>query len=961
MPSFPPASLVRAREREWVVLPSDNPDLLMLRPLGGSESGLTGIYLPLGLEAIEPAVFPLPNPTQAGDHTAARLLRDAARLSFRSGAGPFRSLGRVSVRPRPYQLVPLLTALRLDPVRLLVADDVGIGKTIEGALIARELLDRGEALRLAVICPPHLCDQWQRELAEKFHIEAVVVRSGTAARLERNLPPGDVSLFKHYRHLVVSVDYAKAERRRELFALDCPDLVIVDEAHTCARPAGRSVSQQQRHELLVKLAANPTRHLIMLTATPHSGIEDSFRSLLGLLNPKFVELDLAATTETQREQLAKQFVQRRRADVKRWLGEDTPFPDRDPDEVAYSLSPEYKKLFEDVYDFAQEIVRSGETLSGFKRRVRYWTALALLRCVMSSPAAAETALQARVERLTTDETDGADEVLFAGYVYDAIEETANDTAPAHVVDEGEVTLGESERNRLRSFARRAAALKGEADKKVETAAAEVDKLLKAGFSPILYCRYIATAEYVAEELNKRLGRKHKDCRIIAVTGADPEDVREARVAELSESPRRVLVATDCLSEGINLQEAFNAVIHYDLPWNPNRLEQREGRVDRYGQRAPQVKATLLYGRDNPIDGAVLDVLIRKAVAIRRALGVAVPVPMDSETVVEVVLKSLFVHGSAETQLSLLDQSDFTLESVHGEWDRAVEREKESRTRFAQRGIHPDEVAQELRETDAALGDPAAVERFVRHACQRLNAPLTPVTERGKPIEGVWLFNPANMPLAIKERVGQKPLRIAFAHDRPTPEGVTLIGRSSALTAALADYLLDTALDSAFPDPPAARCGLIRTRAVSKRTTLVILRARFLLESAKGEAQTLAEELVVCGFRGRPEAMPAPTATGMEAQVDWLTEEEAVQLLETAEPTANVTPDEHRRLLAESVVWLESLTPKFELLAHERAEKLLASHRRVRKITREGRVTVKPHLPVDVLGVYVLMPVPKGVK
>src|SRR6185295_9091715 len=110
----------------------------------------------------------------------------------RSGAGPFRSLGRISVRPRPFQIVPLLMALRLDPVRLLIADDVGIGKTIEAGLIARELLDRGDALRLCVLCPPHLCDQWQRELAEKFAIDAVVVRAGTLAQLERGLPPGDV-------------------------------------------------------------------------------------------------------------------------------------------------------------------------------------------------------------------------------------------------------------------------------------------------------------------------------------------------------------------------------------------------------------------------------------------------------------------------------------------------------------------------------------------------------------------------------------------------------------------------------------------------------------------------------------------------------------------------------------------------------------------------------------------------
>src|SRR5581483_10418027 len=110
-----------------------------------------------------------------GDHRSCRLLRDAVRLGFRSSAGPFRSFGRIAVDPRPYQLVPLLMALRLDPVRLLIADDVGIGKTIEACLIARELLDRAEIRRLAVLCPPQLAEQWQRELAAKFHIDAELV------------------------------------------------------------------------------------------------------------------------------------------------------------------------------------------------------------------------------------------------------------------------------------------------------------------------------------------------------------------------------------------------------------------------------------------------------------------------------------------------------------------------------------------------------------------------------------------------------------------------------------------------------------------------------------------------------------------------------------------------------------------------------------------------------------------
>lgn len=143
------------------------------------------------LAAIEPvtsASFPLPAAADVGDFSSGRLLHEVARLSIRAAAGPFRSFARIVVEPRPYQLVPLMMALKLAPVRLLIADDVGIGKTVEAALIARELLDRGEIQRLAVLCPPHLAEQWQQELAEKFHIEAELVLSSTIQRWSATCP-----------------------------------------------------------------------------------------------------------------------------------------------------------------------------------------------------------------------------------------------------------------------------------------------------------------------------------------------------------------------------------------------------------------------------------------------------------------------------------------------------------------------------------------------------------------------------------------------------------------------------------------------------------------------------------------------------------------------------------------------------------------------------------------------------
>lgn len=937
-----PGSIVTCRSRQWVVLPSENQDVIRLRPLSGNEDEITGIYQQLlqeKLENIQSATFPLPQANSVQDHAAALLLMDAARLLLRSGAGPFRCLGRLSLRPRPYQLVPLLMALKLETVKLLVADDVGIGKTIEAGLIARELLDRGEVKRIAVLCPPHLCDQWQQELSEKFHIDAVVVRSGTASKLERNIPNND-SVFSYYRHLIVSLDYAKAERRRASFITHCPDLVIVDEAHTCARPNKTTTSQQQRHQLITEIAQKQEQHLLLLTATPHSGIEESFLSLLGLLKPEFEHFNLNSLTDKQRDHLANHFVQRRRADVKLWLGNETPFPERESSEESYKLSKEYKELFDEVYDFARGLVKTTTAdMSHAQRRGRYWSALALIRCVMSSPAAAIATLNRQVsksgERLVAD----LDEDLMSSYVHDPTEqEQAVDASPTLVIEQGQQSYKDADKRKLKAFVQSAEKLQGGKDQKLQSCIATVESLLKDEMNPIVWCRYIATANYVADALRQKLEKKGSQIRVIAITGELSEDERETRLEELKSYPQRVLVATDCLSEGVNLQTHFSAVIHYDLPWNPNRLEQREGRIDRYGQTATKVKACLLYGRDNPVDGAVLDVLIRKAVQIHKSLGITVPVPMESTTVAEAVFKSLFEHTTEVIQLSLFEfQEESAVDKVHKNWDNAVEREKTNRTRFAQRAIKPEQVEQELIDSDQILGNEQDVERFVLSACLRISCSLI------KKKQGWLLSQPPDF---LKSTLGDKSRLLSFT--TPTLEGVEYVGRNHPLVEGLARYILEDAL-SHSTEPIAARCGFTTTNAVQKRTTLLLVRLRHLLDSSKRTTETrnttslLAEECAVIGFTGSP------------SSPSWLTQLEATSLLQQAKPVSDVTKAIKQVEISELLQRLEELQPDLEKFARERAEELLQSHRRVRTMTQEGRIRVTPQLPMDVLGIFILQP------
>ncbi|MBE9233466.1 DEAD/DEAH box helicase [Cuspidothrix issatschenkoi LEGE 03284] len=950
--NYTPGSMVACRSRQWVILPDENPDLIRLRPLSGNEEEIIGIFRNLNLETLEATTFPHPTADNIKDHSTALLLMDAARHLLRSGAGPFRCLGRLSLRPRPYQLVPLLMALRLETVRLLIADDVGIGKTIEAGLIVRELLDRGEIARIAILCPPHLCDQWQQELREKFHIDAVVIRSGTASKLERAIPNGS-HIFSYYRHIIVSLDYAKSERRKASFIAHCPDFVIVDEAHTCTRSSNKGTSQQQRHQLINETAEKTSRHLLLLTATPHSGIEESFLSLLGLLKPEFANLTLDTLTETERDNLAGHFIQRRRADVKLWLGNETPFPERQSDEEPYKLSKEYKELFEEVYNFARGLVKTTTVdMTYAQRRGRYWSALALIRCVMSSPAAAIATLNRSLSRelgemrelgVGSRESETTNYELFSSYVYDPTDlEQAVDAAPTVVIEQGQQSYGEGDKRKLRSFIQVAEKLQGNKDQKLQTCTIYVQNLLANNHHPIIWCRYIATANYVAENLRQKLEKKGSQVRVIAITGEQSEDEREIRLNELKSYPQRILVATDCLSEGINLQSHFSAVIHYDLPWNPNRLEQREGRIDRYGQIATQVKSCLLYGQDNPVDGAVLEVLIRKAVQIHKTLGITVPVPMDSTTVSEAVFKSLFDKSTDAQQLSLLDLLDdeSAVEQVHKQWDKAVEREKISRTRFAQRGIKPTEVEQELLESDEILGSEKDVERFVKNACEKLNCGLI-----GK--KQGWLL--PSIPSFLQPVLGNEKRLITFT--TPAPFEVEYIGRNHPLVEGLARHILEVALLN-HQNNLVARCGFTITDTVSKRTTLLLLRLRHLLKqkvshrqlseseiSRKRNYELLGEECVVIGF------------TGLPSNPVWLEPQEAKALLEQANSVRDaINPKQEIEDFLNS---FDELTADLEKFAKERSLSLSQSHQRVRAITQENRVQVIPQLPMDLLGVYIL--------
>lgn len=937
-----PGTLIRSRGREWVVLPDSNEELLLARPIGGLDEEIVGI-MP-AVEPVESATFPTPTREDIGDFRSGQLLREAARLSTRAAAGPFRSFARIAVEPRPYQLVPLMMALKLDPVRLLIADDVGIGKTVEAVLVARELLDRGEIQRLAVLCPPHLAEQWQKELAEKFHIEAELVLSSTIQRLERNLPIG-VSVFDRHRFVVVSTDFIKSDRRAADFEHKCPEFVIVDEAHGCTLAGGVGRGRQQRFELIRKIAARPDRHVVLVTATPHSGNEGAFRSLLGLLDEEFFDLP-ADIDRTEREgirrKLARHLVQRRRADIRHYLETDTSFPSRLDKEQTYSFSKEYRELFDDIVKFAREFVTEGGS-DKRRRRVRYWSALALLRCFSSSPAAAVATLRSRaaVDEAADDEVEeiGRRTVLDQD---DADDVTAIDLSPGAGTEGDTVGDAEASRRKLLAFARRAESLAGDLDSKLQGAIKEVKALLKAGFQPIVFCRFVDTADYVARNLRDALPAK---VRVESVTGLLPPSERESRIETLvKEGGEYVLVCTDCLSEGVNLQQAFNSILHYDLCWNPTRHEQREGRVDRFGQDKPEVRVITYYGKDNPIDGVILDVLIRKHKSIKSDLGVTVAVPGSSEQIAETLFEGALFRQMTRTgaRQQFLDFGEEEVEQVtafHAEWDNARQKEKASRSRFAQHALDKDSVAAELRSVRDAIGRGDDVARFVRTVFQAAGIPV----EESGPTVSVNVSN--ETPRALRQAMGRDDSFVG-RFDLPLQEGELYLGRTSPIVEGLASWTLDQALDPAARDarPVASRCGVVSTSFVKVRTVLVIARFRFHLKvSGTGSETILCEEIV-------------PLAcNGSGANLQWLSAEESERLL-TARPEQNLIATAIEQQAGLLIGALSAIQESLASVANERAAAQLQAHERVREASKtKGRVSIEPVLPVDILGAYVLLP------
>lgn len=915
--SFSPGDLVLARGREWVALPAPRPGILALRPLSGNENDVVILDPELEIASVAAARFDLPDDARSTVQAKAALLADALRLTLRRGAGPFRSAAQLAFEPRTYQLVPLLMALRLQVPRLLIADDVGIGKTIEAGLILRELMDRGEVDAFSVLCPPHLVDQWIIELKDRFGIDAVPVTSGTAARLERNLPLAQ-TLFDAYPFTVVSLDYIKAEKRREGFARACPDFVIVDEAHACV---GTHKGKQQRFDLLQGLAKDPERRIVMLTATPHSGDEEAFARLLSLIDQEFASVDF--DNARYRERLARHLVQRRRVDlIEGDWDENRSFPKHETTEFPYRLSADHLAFQESAIDYCLEVVsKAGDQKKD--QRLAFWGTLALMRCVGSSPAAALSALRNRA----SNEAERLEPQI---YDEDGDDEDAVDVEPNTIFANDPA---------LHALLDQASSLSVAKDPKLDALVSALKPLIKAGANPVVFCRYLATAEHVKNGLRKAFPK----LTIEAVTGELTPDERRDRVSEMTiedgeKDIQRILVATDCLSEGINLQQLFDTVVHYDLSWNPTRHQQREGRVDRFGQPAELVRSIMMFSPDSAIDGAVLDVILRKAEEIRKATGVTVPLPDERGPVTDALMAAMMLRRGGHKQLTFDLRLDDGTHAMDARWRDASENEKKSRARFAQNAMKPSEVAPEWNKVKDLLGSPDDARQFVERAMSRFGVPL----EKKR---SLYIAHVHALQESLREKLGQRGLQksVKLATAEPAPSGTSLLTRTHPLTASLAESLVEASLDQeALPDLGIGRVGAWPTPAVSVMTRLVLLRIRYKLTiHSRKERLLLAEEAALVALQRN-----SIVATGDIAR----------EMLNTP-ATADLAQIARDRMVNNAKSDLPALIDgPLATFVKKRAEELVEDHARLRAAAGSAsRVSVEAVLPPDVIGMFVLMP------
>jgi ERCC4-related helicase len=564
----------------------------------------------------------LPQPTGFDDPQRFDAFLDAVRWGAAASAdvqalqSPFRS----GISIEDYQLDPVVRAIKLPRANLLIADDVGLGKTIETGLVIQELMLRHRARTVLIVCPAALQIQWRDQMRDKFGLSFRIV-DGELMRELRRSRGLHVNPWTHFPRLITSIDFLKRERPQRLFSEVLPaegeatyprtfDILVVDEAHNVA-PSGRGkYATDSLRTLAIRRLAPHFEHRLFLSATPHNGYSESFTALLELLdNQRF-----ARGVTPDRNQLGTVMVRRLKSELPpRWDG--TPrFPQRTLEAIEVGYTPEELRIHSTLqrYSKARQEAAADQT-----EQVATEFVLKLLKKrLFSSPEAFAKTLEQHERSLQTARRRTSSTIAkpSMGILRRQIEQVdeefgddgAADVAAADAVEAAtrlfrEPTAEEQALlNELRAWAGRA---RGSTDSKTQ----QLIHWLKAELKPdgrwndervIIFTEYRDTLNWLQQILAS--AGLTEGGRLLALYGGMPGDQREkikaAFQASPDVSPVRMLLATDAASEGIDLQNHCSRLIHFEIPWNPNRMEQRNGRIDRHGQRAHAVQIYHFVGQ-----------------------------------------------------------------------------------------------------------------------------------------------------------------------------------------------------------------------------------------------------------------------------------------------------------------------------------------------------------------------------
>jgi superfamily II DNA or RNA helicase len=504
--------------------------------------------------------------------------------------------------------------------RILLADAVGLGKTLEIGMILSELVRRGRGERILVVTPRHVLEQMQFELWTRFALPFVRLDSVGIQRIRQKLP-ANRNPFTFYKRVIISIDTLKSDRYYAHLQKQRWDAVVIDESHNVTN----SASQNNR---LARLLASRTDALILASATPHNGKAESFAELVRMLEPSAVRPDGSLVEDEVKRLIIRRH--RHSPDVASVVGGDWA-ERKDPQNLLIPASPAENDIAHEL-DTVWLHPKGSSPYSGANKGLFPWT---LAKAFLSSPAALRETIKARIKRLTV-----------------GTEEEAREVEALQRLDRLTAAVGTTTSAKY---------------------AALVDYLGKIGVAPgsptraVVFAERVATLLWLKDSVTKDLRIKPDQ---VAVLHGGLSDVEQQEIVEsfkLAASPIRVLITGDLASEGVNLHAQCHELIHFDIPWSLIRLEQRNGRIDRYGQKyAPQITTLLLDPDSEQFAGdvRVLKKLVEKEFEAHRALGDSASlmgkydVAAEEETIRKVLAEGRDLDAEVKSPDQVASGSDF---------------------------------------------------------------------------------------------------------------------------------------------------------------------------------------------------------------------------------------------------------------------------------------------------------------